>query len=665
MAVVEKVDLENAKVDTDDLGAILNSDSSTTVTTRLGLTVKSVAKAIGEISAYDDKGAWLTSTGYVIKDLVQESGITYICTVAHTSGTFATDKTAGKWGVFQTQLPEVLLSEYASLSAAITAIGTSEVTLVIDKNDVLIGALIIPANVSLRPINGAVITISTYTLTLNGELIAAPAQQVFNISGGGSIVGLGYKTPQWFGAVADGTTDDHTPLQYVIDLGGPVTFPDGYYGISEVLQVRNNKKLSLIGSKSARPNATIVTVSGFTDRSMLRNWDETWYTGGETDRDVPPADLTAYSGSVDRYININNMGFNVNHDAGGRVTPIDLVAQQETSQINNVVFDGTATTKGVPIRGRATSTGSEISFNGWKISNIVVYGAGWERELFIDGLGSDVRLTDWVTSPADHAESPFYINVINFVIDRLHAEAYSTGNPTFDLEGTDTRVINSFVGVRDGSGDIFKVTNPFGSGNGRSGCLVSGLRVYPEGGNWANVTNVSTINLMNDTSLSENTVVPLVYDDAGTDRLPSMVYNLDPTRYKFTDGGTGLVFDLPLIGPYEKFIRTDAERLTGSTYNIVWDKLATDNCFVTCHWSAGSKYGSAGNDYFNNPQSGRMTFYTSYNGSEIRQKDDIYTDRSPALISIASWSRSTGTVVLNIDQDLTDLRIHLVAQRVE
>lgn len=46
------------------------------------------------------KGAWLTATAYGLGDLVLESGSTYICIVAHTSGTFATDLTAVKWSIF-------------------------------------------------------------------------------------------------------------------------------------------------------------------------------------------------------------------------------------------------------------------------------------------------------------------------------------------------------------------------------------------------------------------------------------------------------------------------------------------------------------------------------------------------------------------------------------
>lgn len=46
------------------------------------------------------KGAWLTTTAYVAKDLITQAGITYICVTAHTAGVFATDLAAGKWMIF-------------------------------------------------------------------------------------------------------------------------------------------------------------------------------------------------------------------------------------------------------------------------------------------------------------------------------------------------------------------------------------------------------------------------------------------------------------------------------------------------------------------------------------------------------------------------------------
>lgn len=48
-------------------------------------------------STWTPKGLWLTSTVYAVGDVVEQSSNSYVCSSAHTSGTFATDKSAGKW----------------------------------------------------------------------------------------------------------------------------------------------------------------------------------------------------------------------------------------------------------------------------------------------------------------------------------------------------------------------------------------------------------------------------------------------------------------------------------------------------------------------------------------------------------------------------------------
>jgi hypothetical protein len=45
----------------------------------------------------DFKGAWVTGTAYAVGESVTESNVVYLCAVAHTAGTFATDYAAGKW----------------------------------------------------------------------------------------------------------------------------------------------------------------------------------------------------------------------------------------------------------------------------------------------------------------------------------------------------------------------------------------------------------------------------------------------------------------------------------------------------------------------------------------------------------------------------------------
>lgn len=48
-------------------------------------------------SDWTPRGLWVTATAYVVGDVVQNSTSSYVCATAHTSGTFNTDYTAGKW----------------------------------------------------------------------------------------------------------------------------------------------------------------------------------------------------------------------------------------------------------------------------------------------------------------------------------------------------------------------------------------------------------------------------------------------------------------------------------------------------------------------------------------------------------------------------------------
>jgi hypothetical protein len=50
-----------------------------------------------DVAKIEWQGAWQTSTAYAVSDAVSNGGSSYICIVAHTSGTFATDLAALKW----------------------------------------------------------------------------------------------------------------------------------------------------------------------------------------------------------------------------------------------------------------------------------------------------------------------------------------------------------------------------------------------------------------------------------------------------------------------------------------------------------------------------------------------------------------------------------------
>jgi hypothetical protein len=53
--------------------------------------------ADADVAKIEWQGAWQTSTAYALNDAVSNGGSSYICIVAHTSGTFATDLAAAKW----------------------------------------------------------------------------------------------------------------------------------------------------------------------------------------------------------------------------------------------------------------------------------------------------------------------------------------------------------------------------------------------------------------------------------------------------------------------------------------------------------------------------------------------------------------------------------------
>lgn len=62
------------------------------------ITLSGAALALIGSGAFTLRASWLTATAYVIGDTVIQGTGTYVCFVAHTSGVFATDLAAGKWG---------------------------------------------------------------------------------------------------------------------------------------------------------------------------------------------------------------------------------------------------------------------------------------------------------------------------------------------------------------------------------------------------------------------------------------------------------------------------------------------------------------------------------------------------------------------------------------
>lgn len=111
-----------------------------------------------------------------------------------------------------------LLSSYASLAAAITAIGATPARLYINSTETLTADATIPATMVLAFGPSGQIATGTYTLTVNGG-VDARRQQIFDPSGGGSVSGapiLDHVYPEWFGA--DGAGNDLTEVQNALNF---------------------------------------------------------------------------------------------------------------------------------------------------------------------------------------------------------------------------------------------------------------------------------------------------------------------------------------------------------------------------------------------------------------------------------------------------------------
>lgn len=84
------------------LGRTGTSGTNNTMTGDIDMAGKTIRNFVfpGTIVGVNWRGAWLTATAYVINDLIQTTGNSYICTISHTSGVFATDLGMNKWQLF-------------------------------------------------------------------------------------------------------------------------------------------------------------------------------------------------------------------------------------------------------------------------------------------------------------------------------------------------------------------------------------------------------------------------------------------------------------------------------------------------------------------------------------------------------------------------------------
>jgi hypothetical protein len=161
---------------------------------------------------------------------------------------------------------------YTALTAAVAALPTLGGTILFPSTEnggtyLLDTDITLPANCTIKPMPGARIKISSgVTLTGTNTKIEAGLEQIFDLSLGGTIAGtwdIERSYPQWFGAVADGVTDDTSEIQAAINLvvsngGGTVFLVSGTYYTSLQLNLTASG-ISIIGENQF---TTIIEFNG-------------------------------------------------------------------------------------------------------------------------------------------------------------------------------------------------------------------------------------------------------------------------------------------------------------------------------------------------------------------------------------------------------------------
>jgi lysophospholipase L1-like esterase len=118
-------DIATIDADTLTLHQVIHGSAVAADVVTEGGSVPTLAKRLAQLGAGTSRGAWTTSTAYALNDVVTESSVVYRCTLAHTSGTFATDLAASKWQLNYGGINPVMSAVItaASLAAARAAMG--------------------------------------------------------------------------------------------------------------------------------------------------------------------------------------------------------------------------------------------------------------------------------------------------------------------------------------------------------------------------------------------------------------------------------------------------------------------------------------------------------------------------------------------------------------
>ena len=227
-----------------DIAADAASAASAAAAASTAQTAAEAAQAAAEAaenSLLTWAGAWATATAYSVSDIVFQSGSSYICLVAHTSGTFSTDLSSAYWELFAQQgspgagtgdlLASNNLSDLANADTALSNLGggTAGIRIFKDTSDADIRTqlgLVIGTNVQAY---SATLTSWAGTSVPSGAVVGSTDTQTLTnktISGGTLSGDLGLSIGTYATLTGANSLDPANGLVQNITMTGPVTYSD-------------------------------------------------------------------------------------------------------------------------------------------------------------------------------------------------------------------------------------------------------------------------------------------------------------------------------------------------------------------------------------------------------------------------------------------------------
>jgi len=111
-------------------------------------------------------------------------------------------------------LPGVaLVSTYADFATALTTIGSTATTLIVNEDVTISTDTTVPSNVQLVCTEGNILTVASgKVLTINGPFLCG-LQQAFDGTGTVEFTNVTEVYPEWWGGLGDGTSDDSAEVR--------------------------------------------------------------------------------------------------------------------------------------------------------------------------------------------------------------------------------------------------------------------------------------------------------------------------------------------------------------------------------------------------------------------------------------------------------------------